>query len=160
MVMAAAPGIVAAQEPIRSEVKAAVAIGGKLDEASKIEALTKLSALLSTVAKPSPLAGLIEGLRGAVLSDLRRPQAALAAFQSATRQYDGNPEIYRLWIAYELDLGTPETVAGAFQRTAEVQPQILATLDKNWVQSAFQKTRKLPADKREALADRRAAPGV
>lgn len=139
--------------PIRPEVEAALALAGKPDEASRIEALTKLNAALARVAKPSPLAGLIEGLRGAVLSDMRRPQAALAALQSATRQYDGNPEVYRLWIAYELDLGTLETLGEALRRTIKVQPQIVAALDKRWVQLAFQKVGKLPAEKRETARE-------
>jgi transglutaminase-like putative cysteine protease/tetratricopeptide (TPR) repeat protein len=138
---------------VKPEVEAALAVAKKGDQASRLEALANLNAALAKIAQPSPLAGLIEGLRGGVLSDLRRPQAALAALQSATAQFDGNPDVYRLWIAFELDLGTAESIAAALERTSRVQPQILASLDKTWVQAAFQKVRTLPSAQRAAARE-------
>jgi len=135
--------------PIKFEMKKIVALTQKNDEASRIEALSMLGSVADKVPHPSPVAGLIDGLKGAVLSDLRRPQAALAALQSATTQYDGNAEVFRLWIAHELDLGTAESLAKAMQRTREVQPNILATLNKQWVRIAMQKVQMLPPEKRE-----------
>lgn len=153
--VAAAPdGIDPAQwAPVREDVEAAAALVHKPDAPSKLEALAKLNAVLAKVPSPSPLAGLVEGIRGALLIDLQRPQAAYASLQAATRQFDGNPEVYRLWIAVELDQGTTDTVAAAFRRTAAVQPKVLAAIDKQWVRFAIQKTRALPAEKREAARE-------
>jgi tetratricopeptide (TPR) repeat protein len=125
----------------------------KTDEPSRLEALSALTDLSAKVTHPSPIAGMIDGLKGAILSDLRRPQAALAAFRSATDQFDDNPEIFRLWIGYELDLGTGETITKAFQRTARVQPKIIAALDKQWVLAALEKARSLPPERRQAARE-------
>lgn len=119
------------------------------DQASQLEALSLLSALAEKVPHPSPAAGLVEGMRGAVLSDLRRPQAAFAALRSATAQYEGNAEIFRLWIAYEIDLGTPETTAQAIVRTGKLHPDVVTGLDKRWIEAALQKAYALPPDQRE-----------
>jgi len=77
----------------------------------------------------------------------------LAALQSATAQYDGNPEVFRIWIAYELDLGTAESVAKALQRTRAVQPKIVTMLDERWVQAAMQKSQALAPDKRQSVRE-------
>ncbi len=119
------------------------------DQPSQLEALTLLSAIAEKVPHPSPAAGLVEGMRGAVLSDLRRPQAALAALRLATAQYEGNAEVFRLWIAYEIDLGTPETTAQAIARTGKLHPAVIAAIDKRWVEIALQKVYALPMDQRE-----------
>ncbi len=138
---------------VKPDVEAAVALAKKSDQPSRLEGLAKLNAALAKVAQPSPIAGLIEGIRGGVLSDLGRPQAALAALQSATKQFDGNPDVYRAWIAYELQLGSAESIAAAFERTSRVQPQVLASVDKTWVQAALHKARTLPAGEREVARE-------
>lgn len=121
----------------------------KTDQPSKLEALSLLSGLSDKVAHPSPAAGLIDGTRGAILADLQRPQAALAALQSSAAQYEGNAAILRLWIAYELDLGTGESVAAAIRRVGKSQPDVVAALDPQWVRIALQKAQKLAPDKRQ-----------
>jgi transglutaminase-like putative cysteine protease/tetratricopeptide (TPR) repeat protein len=125
----------------------------KTDQPSKLEALSLLSAVSGKVAHPSPAAGLIDGMKGAILSDLRRPQAAFAALQSSAAQYDGNPDILRLWIAYELDLGTGDSVAAALQRVAKAQPGVVAALDKQWIRIAIQKAQHMEPAKRQATRE-------
>lgn len=122
----------------------------KTDQASRLETLSLLAAAAAKVPHPSPAAGMLDGLKGAILADLQRPQAALVALQSATAQYDGNPQVFRLWIAYELDLGNGETVARAMERTRSAQPTVVAELDRRWVEIALQKTQRLAPEKREA----------
>jgi tetratricopeptide (TPR) repeat protein len=140
----------ASWEPIRPDMAKAGDLMQKTDQPSKLAALSLLSALSDKVAHPSAVAGLIDGMKGAVLSDLQRPQAALAALQSSAAQYQGNAAILRLWIAYELDLGTGESVAAALQKVAKSQPDALAGIDRQWVRIAMQKVQKLPSAKREA----------
>lgn len=135
---------------IKADIEKALSLMGKADEASRLEALSLLSAAADKVPHPSSAAGMIDGLKGAILSDLRRPQAALVALQSGTAQYEGNPEVFRLWIAYEVDLGTPQSFAKAVQRTSKLHPDIVASLDKKWVQAAMGKTPSLAPDAREA----------
>jgi len=125
----------------------------KTDQPSKLEALSLLSAVSDKVAHPSPVAGLIDGLKGVILADLQRPQAALAALQSSAAQYQGNPDILRVWIAYELDLGTGDSVAAAIRSVAKSQPKVIAALDQQWARIALQKISKLAADKRETARE-------
>jgi transglutaminase-like putative cysteine protease/tetratricopeptide (TPR) repeat protein len=128
-----------------------VKIGGlmqKSDQASRLEALSLLSGLSDKVAHPSPAAGLIDGMKGSILSDLQRPQAAWAALQSSAAQYQGNPDILRLWVGYELDYGTGESVAAAMRRVAQFQPGVIAAIDTRWMRIAMQKARQLAPDKR------------
>lgn len=138
---------------IQPDMEKVQALMQKPDQASKIEALTLVTGMLDRLPRPSPTAGLIEGMKGGLLADLRRPQAALAAFQSAAAQYPGNPEMFRLWIGYEIDLGTGDSVAKAFQRTQAVQPAIVAGLEDLWVQGAFQKVQALAPEKRRAARE-------
>jgi len=140
-------------EPIKVDMMKIGALMQKTDEPSKFEALSLLSALSGKVAHPSPVAGLIDGLKGVILSDLQRPQATLAALRSSTTQYAGIPTILRLWIGYELDLGTGESAAAAIQRTALSQPDLVAKLDERWIILALQKVQKLPSEKREAVRE-------
>ena len=125
----------------------------KTDQDSRIAALSLLVIAAAKVPHPSPAAGMLDGLKGALLSDLQRPQAALVALQSGTAQYDGNPQVFHLWIAYELDLGTGETIARAMERTRNVQPAIISTLDRRWVEIALQKAQRLAPDKRETVRE-------
>lgn len=136
---------------IKADMEKVVALTEKEDQPSKLEALSLLADASAKVAHPSSAAGLIDGIKGAILAELRRPQVALAALRSATQQYDGNPTVYRLWIGYELDLGTGETVAQAMRRTSKVQPTVIATLDPQYTRLAMQKAQALPPEKREAV---------
>ena len=138
---------------IKTDMEKVVALTQKNDSSANLEALSLLTAVSAKVPHPSPAAGLIDGLKGAILADLRRPQAALAALQSATAQYDGNPQVYRLWLGYELDLGTAESFTKAMQRTLKVQPQVIAAIDKQWARFGMQKAHALALDKREAVRD-------
>ncbi|MFE8585302.1 DUF3857 domain-containing protein [Sphingomonas sp. NCPPB 2930] len=133
---------------IRPDLEKLMALIQKPDQPSKIEALSLIAAMSEKLPHPSPMAGMVDGLKAAVLSDLRRPQAALAAFQSATAQFDGNPEVFRMWIAYELDLGTPDSVVKALQRTRAAQPAIVTGLEDAWVRAALQKIQALPTEAR------------
>ena len=125
----------------------------KTDQPSKLEALSLLSALSDKVTHPSPAAGLIDGMKGAILGDLQRPQAALAALQSSAAQYYGTPAILRLWLAYELDLGTGDSVAAAIKKVEKSQPDVIEALDRQWVRIALQKAHKLAPVKREAARE-------
>jgi len=139
--------------PIKADMEKAVALTQKNEQSTNLEALALLSTASGKVPHPSAAAGLIDGLKGAILSDLRRPQAAFAALQSATAQYDGNPPVYRLWLGYELDLGTAESFVKALERTIAVQPKEIGTLDKRLIQLALQKIVALAPEKREAARE-------
>ncbi|HXH14698.1 MAG TPA: DUF3857 domain-containing protein [Sphingomonas sp.] len=146
------PGVdVATWTAIKADMEKVVALTQKEDQPSKLEALSLLADASAKVAHPSPAAGLIDGIKGAILAELRRPQVALAALRSATAQYEGNATVYRLWIGYELDLGTAETVAQAMRRTSKVQPSVIASLDPLYTRLALQKAQALPPEKREAV---------
>ena len=147
---AAPPGVDPTVWPsIKADMEKAVELLKQNDQPSRLEVLSLLSAAADKVAHPSPTAGLIEGMKGAVLSDLQRPQAAFAALRSATTQYEGNPAVYRLWVGYEIDLGTPETIASAIVRTAKLHPEVISTLDQRWVRAAMQKAQAQPPEQRE-----------
>lgn len=136
---------------IKADIEKVAALTEKNNEASNLEALSLLATASGKVPHPSPAAGLIDGFKGAILSDLHRPEAALAGLQSAVAQYDGNPEIFRLLIGYELERGTGESVARAMQRARQAQPQVVASLDKEWVRGALQKAHELSPEKRETV---------
>ena len=146
----APPGIDPAVWPtIKVEMEKAAELMKQTDQPSRLEVLSLLSTAAGKVPHPSPTAGLIEGMKAAILSDLQRPQAAFAALRSATTQYEGNPAVYQLWIGYEIDLGTPETTARAMARTAKLHPEVIASLDQRWVRAAMQKAYALPPEQRE-----------
>ncbi|WP_428969651.1 DUF3857 domain-containing protein [Sphingomonas sp. Xoc002] len=140
-------------EAIRPDMEKVQALIEKPDQASKVEALSLIARMSEKLPHPSPAAGLIDGLKGAVLSMLQRPQAALAAFRSATEQFDGNPQVYRAWIGYELDQGTAESAVKALRRTRAVQPEVLASLDEQWIRLALQKVQRLPVDQRTPVRE-------
>lgn len=121
----------------------------KGNDASAIEALSLLSAASAKVKHPSPEAGLIDGVKGLLLAQLRRNVPALAALQSATAQYQGNADVFRLWVAYEIDNGDPAAILKALRRTLQAQPAVLTRLDDNWVMMIRQKLRKLPPAERD-----------
>ncbi len=123
----------------------------KTDQASRLEALSLLATAAVKVPHPSGAAGMLDGLKGAILADLQRPQAALVALQSATAQYEGNAGVFRLWIGYELDLGTGESVARAIEHTRTAQPAVVAALDHRWVELALQKVQRLVPPQRESV---------
>jgi tetratricopeptide (TPR) repeat protein len=138
---------------IKPDMEKINALLQKNDAAARIEALSLISTVSGRVPHPSPAAGLIDGLKGAILAELNRPQAALAALQSATTQYDGNAQVYRLWIAYELDLGTLQSVVKALQHTLKAQPKVLTALDERWVRAMMQKSQDLAPEQRELVRD-------
>ncbi len=140
-------------QAIRPDMEKVQELIGKPDQASKIEALALIATISEKLPHPSPAAGLIDGLKGAVLAMLQRPQAALTAFRSATAQFDGNPAVYRAWIGYEVDQGTAGTVAKALQRTRTAQPEVVATLDEQWVRAAFQRVQQLAPDQRTPVRE-------
>lgn len=140
--------------PLRADLDKIIALSQKGDDASAIEALSSINAMATKLKAPSPEAGMLDGLKGAILAQLRRPGPALAALRSATGQFDGNPEVYRLWLAFEIDKGDPDAIANALHRTLQVQPAIVASLDQRWVQSIHQHLNKLPsADREKATQD-------
>lgn len=143
----------ATMETLKPELAKVQTLIQKPDQASKIEALTLISGIADRLPRPSPAAGLIDGVKGAVLAALLRPQPALAALRSGTAQYDGNPNVFRLWIGYEIDLGTAETIAKALQRTLAVQPDVVGTLDENWVRASLQKAQGLSSENRTKVRD-------
>lgn len=118
-------------------------------DADLIEALSLLTAAGDKLAHPSPEAGLLDGMRGGLLAQLRRPGPALAALQAATAQYSGNPEVFRLWLIYAIDRGDPADLPKVLRRIAEAQPRQIVALAPEWVSAIEQKLRTLPADKRE-----------
>ena len=135
---------------IKPDMEKAIALTQKNDQAANLEALSLLATVAAKLPHPSQAAGVVDGMKGAILSELRRPQAALAALQSATAQYDGNPPVFRLWLAHELDYGTADSFIKAVQRTHKVQPQIVAEIDKQWVRFGLQKTLALAPERRAA----------
>ncbi|MEY2884515.1 MAG: hypothetical protein RL490_2239, partial [Pseudomonadota bacterium] len=141
----------AVMAPILADAKKISALMAKNDEPSAIEALTLLNTVSPKVPRPSREAGMLDGLKGGLLAQLHRPGPALAAFRSATTQYEGNPLVYRLWIAFEIDHGTPQSVIAALRRTVQVQPAVIAALDPDWVTAIGQKLRPLPPAERETL---------
>lgn len=135
--------------PLREDIDNVLALTKKGDEASAIEALSLINAMEAKLSAPSPEMGLLDGLKGAVLAQLRRSGPALAAVRSATEQFDGNPDVFRLWLALEIDKGDAVTVMKALHRTLQAQPATVTNLDQRWVQAISQHLRKLPAAERQ-----------
>lgn len=135
--------------PLRADFdKAAQKLQTPGDDA-QIEALGLLNGILEKLPHPSPTAGLVEGMKAGALAQLRRGSAALAVARSATAQFDGNPDVFRLWIALEMEQGDVPGVLGALRRTVQAQPQVVATLPDNWVRYIQQKLQALPRAERD-----------
>ena len=131
-------------KPLREDVEKALELAKKGDEASLVSALGVVTGMLAKLPSPSPEAGVIEGMRGSILAQLRRPGPALASLRAATRQYPGNPDVFRLRLAFELDRGDPAAFNTALAETLAVQKPVVASLDKTWVRWARQHINQLP----------------
>lgn len=138
---------------VKPEMEKAVGLLKSGTDADAIEALALLTAAGGKLKHPSPEAGLIDGMRGAVLAQLRRPGPALAALQSATAQYAGNAEVFHLWLLYAIDRGDPADLPKVLQRIAEAQPAQITRMPPELVEAIQQKLRKLPADQRDRPRD-------
>lgn len=125
----------------------------KGDDPSLIQALSLLNGVAATVRTPSPAAGLIDGMKGALLTQLRRPAAALAALQSGVEQYDGNPDVFRILIAQRIDGNDTNAILDALRITLKAQPAVIAKLDESWVKILMRRIRALPVDNRKTTND-------
>lgn len=140
-------------KPYKDQVERIVTLSKKGDETALVEALGALNEILPKLKSPSPEAGLLEGLRGSILAQLRRPGPALASLRSATEQYSGNPDIFRLRLAFELDKNDPAAFNTALRQTLQAQKAVVTSLDAGWVRFANQHINQLPEAERSALAD-------
>jgi hypothetical protein len=88
--------------------------------------------------------GADRGDEGPVAGRIAAPDAALAALRSATAQYEGNPEVFRLWIAFELDKKDAANFNKVLRRAVTAQPSVVKGMAQNWVEYALQTIHKLP----------------
>ena len=140
-------------ETVQPEMGKVLELSKRGTDADLIEALSLLTAAGEKLPHPSPEAGLIDGMRGGLLAQLRRPGPALAALQAATAQFSGNPDVFRLWLIYAIDRGDPADLPRVLRRVAEAQPRQIVALAPEWVTAIQQKLRTLPADKRQKPLD-------
>jgi transglutaminase-like putative cysteine protease/tetratricopeptide (TPR) repeat protein len=140
-------------KPLQADILRVIDLQKKGDDASLVEALGLLGADVARLKSPSPEAGLLEGMRGGLLVQLKRYGPALTALRSATAQFTGNPEVFRTWLALELDRNEPALFNTALRRAAEVQKPVVATLDLNWIRVARQHIGQRPEGERRALRD-------
>ena len=140
-------------KPLRDDIKTMLELSKKGDDASLIAALGILNTDIAKLKSPSPEAGLLEGMRGGILAQLRRSGPALASLRSATEQFSGNPEVFRLRLAFELDKNDPAAFNTALHKTLQAQKAIVTNLDVNWVRSAQQHIIQRPEAERIALTD-------
>ncbi|MBU6266885.1 MAG: DUF3857 domain-containing protein [Sphingomonadales bacterium] len=140
--------------PYRADFDKVVDLTKKEDQASQIEALSLISGIAEKLPRPSPVAGLVDGMKGAILAQLQRPGPALAALRSATTQYTGNADFFRLRIAFEIDAGDVPAIIAALRAAQKAQAPVVTALREDWVRYIYQKLRPLgPADRDTASQD-------
>jgi len=139
--------------PFREDMQKVGELMTKPSEQDHLAALTILNAMGEKVKRPSSLAGLIDGMRGALLVTLNRIPAGKAALLSSVEQYQGNPDILRTLIAVQIDAGDTDGFLKTMKIAAKAQPGVMANFDRRWQQIVFQRIRALEPAKREAARD-------
>lgn len=135
----------------QADLKKIVELSTKGDDQSAGAALALANTILAKLPQASVGAGIMEGIKGGLLAQLRRPVAALASLRAATAQYDGNPAVYHLWLAFELDQLDAPTFNKVLQRTLAVQPDVVKDMPLAWVKQAMRTIQKLPPAQREGV---------
>jgi transglutaminase-like putative cysteine protease/tetratricopeptide (TPR) repeat protein len=136
-------------KPFRADLERVGAMMQTGDQSKLVEALALINGIAGKIQRPSPAAGLVDGMKGAILSGLNRRPAALTALSSSIEQYQGNAEIMQLLIAYQIDA---RDVPGALKTMAialKSQPAILTAFNPDWVRMINTLIRALPAADRQ-----------
>lgn len=139
--------------PYRADLQKAAALMTKADQPSLVEALSIVNQLTEKVDRPSHAAGLVDGLKGLLLAGLNRPAPAKAALLSSIEQYQGNADMIRTLVAFQIDGREPAAVFKTLNIALKSQPSVVATLNRDWVQYLFGQIRNLPAAERENAND-------
>ncbi len=122
--------------------------------ATLVEALSILNALGDKVARPSKGAGLIDGMRGALLAQMGRSSAALTAMVSSTQQYQDTPEMFDLLLQLEITQGKPADILQSLELTRDHQPSVIRKLTQDYLRAVSYKLHALPSTERKAANDR------
>ncbi|MGF7146493.1 transglutaminase-like putative cysteine protease/tetratricopeptide (TPR) repeat protein [Sphingomonas zeicaulis] len=107
------------------------------DQPSRIEALSIINDVSAKVPRPSAAAGLVDGTKGVLLAMLGRYAAARTALQSGIDQYQGQPHIYRMLLATQLDSRDPAGFVRTLKLMAEHHPGEVANIDADWLRDVF-----------------------
>lgn len=135
--------------PYRSEIGRAGTLMTKGDQTSLVEALSIINRVAEQVARPSPAAGLVDGLKGVMLVGLHRPVPGRAALQSSIEQYQGNADMIRTLIALQLDARDAPAALRTLETARTSQPAVVEALDRDWVRMLSSQIHDLPRDDRQ-----------
>lgn len=142
----------AAIAPWRAQLEQAMTLMEKDGQPASVAALSIVNDVAAKVARPSPLAGLVDGMKGRLLAKLNRLPAAKTALLSSAEQYSGDAATIWMLMAVQLDTNDPQGFADALKRAAEHHPELVAELDPEWIQPLFwRQSQALPVDRRTKL---------
>ncbi len=140
--------------PWHKDLERAGTLMTQKDSASQIQALTIINTVADKVERPSEAAGLVDGMKGALLAQLDRRAAARTALVSSVDQYQGSPEMINLLLWLQLSDTTPEGALHTLEIARAHQPQLVQGLSLQWVQIIGQKIHALPREDRQSESDR------
>jgi transglutaminase-like putative cysteine protease/tetratricopeptide (TPR) repeat protein len=125
----------------------------KPDDASHIEALSIVNQVAQKVSRPSSAAGLVDGLKGALLLQLGRQGPAKAALLSSLEQYHGNADMIVALVALQVDEGVPAPLFKTLNTALEFQPTVVEKLNEKWVRYVQSRIQALPPKERQVARE-------
>jgi len=143
----------AAMKPHRAEIERVAEMMKGGDQSKFVEALTIINGVADKIERPSPAAGLVDGMKGAILAGLNRRAPAIAAFVSSVAQYPGNGPVITALIILQIDARDAPGALRTMETALRTQPETVAALDKQWMRMLGAQIRELPEAEREPRLD-------
>lgn len=140
----------AAMAPYRADLDRIVALmGDKRGQSAQVEALSIANQLAEKPPRPSPIAGLLDGLKGLILAGLGRNAPAKAALLSSLDQYQGNADMVRTLLALQLNADDPAAILKTMKIAQTAQPDLIRTFNLDWMRFLSQRIQALPEAQRQ-----------
>ncbi len=139
--------------PFQERIAAASELLRTSDPAARLEAMTLLNALASDVPRPSVIAGVVDGMKGAALVDARRLPAAKAALESMSGQYQGNFDLLRLLMLLQIDDKKPADAVRTIALITEHHPDKVTSLEQETISRILSLLRQDGSDDYAKTAD-------
>lgn len=126
-----------ALEPFEARILQVGDLVQKETPEAKLQALSLLNAMAKEAPSPSPVAGMIEGMKGSLLAGMNRLAAARAAMETSAAQYQGSGEMLFLLAALQLQDHAAIKAADTLILLAQRKPEGLVRIDKDFLRSMF-----------------------
>ena len=139
--------------PYRDDLAKAAGLMQKTDQPSRIAALTIFNQVADKLERPSPEAGLVDGLKGATLAELGRNAAARQALESSIETYQDNAPVFQVLLGLQIADEDPGKLLETMRVALKYQPSVIADLSLDWVRYLAVHIHQLPKAQRDERGD-------